>query len=74
MTSNIVESWNFVFKGTCNLHVTPIIQSTYYRLGCLFSERAQGAFARVGSGDVFSAYCQKVLKDDIVKSNAHHVE
>ena len=39
-----------------------------------FAERAQGAFARVGSGDVLSEYCQKALKDDIGKSNTHHVE
>ncbi|KEH27111.1 hypothetical protein MTR_6g086695 [Medicago truncatula] len=25
MTSNLVESWNFVFKGTHNLPVTPIV-------------------------------------------------
>jgi hypothetical protein len=45
MASNIVESWNYVFKGTCNLPVTPIVQSIYYRLACLFAERAQGEFA-----------------------------
>jgi len=43
-------------------------------LACLFAERAQGAFARVGSRDVFSVYCQNMLKDDIVKSNTHYVE
>ena len=74
MTSNIVESWNSVFKGTRNLPVTPIVQSTYYRLACLFADRAQKAFARVGSGDLFSEYCQNVIKDEIVKSNTHHVE
>ena len=74
MTSNIVESWNSVFKGTRNLPVTPIVQSTYYRLACLFAEKAQGAFVRVGSGDVFGEYCQNVLKDDIVKSHTRHVE
>ena len=74
MTSNIVESWNSVFKGTRNLPVTPIVQSTYYRLACLFADRAQKAFARVGSGDLFSEYCQNAIKDDIVKSNTHHVE
>jgi len=71
MTSNIFESWNPVFKGTRNLPVTPIVQSTYYRLACLFAKRAQGAFARIGSGDVFSLYCQNMLKDYIVKSNTH---
>jgi len=58
-----------MFKGTHNLPVTPIVQSTYYRLECLFADRAQKAFARVGSRDVFSEYCQNVIKDDILKSN-----
>ncbi|AES88467.1 hypothetical protein MTR_4g055480 [Medicago truncatula] len=60
---------NYVFKETRNLPVTPIVQSTYYRLACLFADRAQKAFARVDSGDLFSEYCQNVIKDDIVKSS-----
>jgi len=73
MTNNFVESWDSVL-GTRNLHVTPIVQSTYYRLTCLFPERAQRVFARVGSGDVFSEYCKKANKNDIVKSNTHQIE
>jgi len=74
MTSNIVESWNYVYKGTRYLPVTLIVQSTYYRLACLFVDRAQKMFARVGSGDAFSEYYQNAIKDGIVKSNTHHVE
>ncbi|KEH27109.1 hypothetical protein MTR_6g086675 [Medicago truncatula] len=74
MTRNFVESWNSVFKGTCNLPVTPIFQSNYYRLESVFAERAQSVFARAGSGDVFSEYYKKAIKDDIVKSNTHQVE
>ncbi|AES81456.1 hypothetical protein MTR_7g092950 [Medicago truncatula] len=67
------QLWNSMFKGTRNLPVTFIVQSTYYRLVCLFAERAQGVFARVGSGDVFNEYCVNVVKDDI-NSNTYHVE
>jgi len=63
-----------VFKGTHNLPVTPIVQSTYYRLVYLFAQRAQGVFERVGYKDVFNEYCQKALKDDIGKFNTHYVE
>ena len=63
-----------MFKGTCNLPVTPIFQLTYYRLACVFAELAQSVLARVGYGDVFSEYCKKAIKDDTVKSNTHQVE
>jgi len=74
MTTNIVESWNFVFKGTRNLPITAIVQSTYYRLGCLFADRAHKAYARVGCGDIFTEYCMDVIKEDLHKSNTHQVE
>jgi hypothetical protein len=74
MTTNIVESWNNIYKGVRNLPITALVQSTYYRLACLFANRAQKAYARVGSGDPFTDHCMKEIQESVIKSNTHQVD
>ncbi|XP_015946046.1 uncharacterized protein LOC107471119 [Arachis duranensis] len=59
MTTNISECVNSVLKGTRNLPVTSLVQSTYGRLAQLFVVRGQTAEAQLGSGNEF---CQALAK------------
>ncbi|XP_025627980.1 uncharacterized protein [Arachis hypogaea] len=59
MTTNISECVNSVLKGTRNLPVTVLVQSTYGRLAQLFVVRGQTAEAQLGSGNEF---CQALAK------------
>nr|XP_025607757.1 uncharacterized protein LOC112701179 [Arachis hypogaea] len=59
MTTNISECVNSVLKGTHNLPVTSLVQSSYRRLAQLFVVRGQTAEAQLGSGNEF---CQALAK------------
>ncbi|XP_057720749.1 uncharacterized protein LOC130935168 [Arachis stenosperma] len=59
MTTNISKCVNSVLKGTRNLPVTSLVQSTYGRLAQLFVVRGQTAEAQLGSGNEF---CQALTK------------
>ncbi|XP_015932905.1 uncharacterized protein LOC107459205 [Arachis duranensis] len=59
MTTNISECVNSVLKGTRNLPVTSLVQSTYGRLAQLFVVRGQTVDAQLGSGNEF---CQALAK------------
>ena len=43
-------------------YITHIVQSTYYRLACLFADKAQKASTRVGSEDLFSEYYHNAIR------------
>jgi len=74
MISNLIESWNFVFKETRNLPIIALVQSIYCRLGFLFAERAHSAFVMAGFGDAFTKHCMDALKEEVGKSNIHQVD
>ncbi|CAK8560468.1 unnamed protein product [Lathyrus sativus] len=69
MTTNLVESMNYVFKGTHNFPITTLISATYYRLRLLFAERG----AMLNSGQTFTENCVKVMNEETTKSNTHQV-
>ncbi|XP_024628916.1 uncharacterized protein [Medicago truncatula] len=73
MTSNLVESQNNVYKGIRGLPITAIVKASYYRLAALFAKRGHEAAARVNSGEPFSENSMKYLRNEVIKSNSHHV-
>lgn len=73
MTTNVSESINAVLKGTRNLPITALVQSTYYRLGVLYAERGQQHQASLASGRVYTDDCMDKIKCEVGKSNTHQV-
>lgn len=54
MTTNLVESMKFVFKGIHNLPITALVQATYFRLGALFETRRSKWSSVLQSGQLLS--------------------
>ncbi|XP_073223545.1 uncharacterized protein [Cicer arietinum] len=73
MTTNISKSINAVLKGTHNLPITALVQSTYYRLGVLYAKRGQQHHASLASGRVYTDDCMNKIKCEVGKSNTHQV-
>ncbi|XP_012570323.1 uncharacterized protein [Cicer arietinum] len=73
MSANVSESINAVLKGTRNLSITALIQSTYYRLGVLYAERGQQHQTSLASGRVYTDDCMDKIKCEVGKSNTHQV-
>lgn len=73
MTTNLVESMNFVFKGVKNLPITALVRATYFRMGTLFESRRSKWGSVLQSGQMFSETCQKFLKEELAKANTYLV-
>jgi hypothetical protein len=73
MTKNLVESMNFVFKGTRKLLITALVKETYFRLGALFEIRRSKWTSVLQSGQLFSDASVKFIKEEAAKANTHVV-
>nr|XP_027186865.1 uncharacterized protein LOC113784814 [Cicer arietinum] len=71
MTTNLVESINRVLKGTRNLPITALVQSTYFKTGTLFPTKGKRHASILASGQVYTETCIKFMKLEISKSNSH---
>ncbi|XP_025628660.1 uncharacterized protein [Arachis hypogaea] len=63
MTTNLVKCINSVMKGSCNLPVTAIIRSTFYRLNELFTRKSAEAHERVRNGFTYSEFSTKRVEE-----------
>nr|XP_025682556.1 uncharacterized protein LOC112783722 [Arachis hypogaea] len=73
MTTNISECVNSVLKGTRNLPVTSLVQSTYGRLAQLFVVRGETAEAQLGSGNEFCLALAKAIDQNLRDSRCFTV-
>ena len=73
MTTNLAECINKVLKGTRNLPITVIVQSTYYRLTELFVQRGMRAQAMMASGHLYTENLVEKIEKERAISNSHRV-
>lgn len=62
VTTNHVQSINFVFKGTWNLPITGLVRATYYNLGALFANRGLKWSWVLESDKLYTENCMNVKK------------
>lgn len=63
LTTNLVESMNFVFKGIWNLPITVLVIATYFRLGSLFEIGCSKWSSVLQSGQLFSDASMKFIEE-----------
>lgn len=73
MTTNRIQSMNFVLKATCNLPITALVRSTYFRSGTLFWKRRHDWTKMLALGKVNTDNCIKGIENEIIKSYIHNV-
>lgn len=73
MTTNLTESINSVLKATRNLHITALVNSTYFRLGILFGKIGHEWTKMLGYSQVYTNNCMKGIEEDVIKSNSRKV-
>ncbi|XP_025678700.1 uncharacterized protein [Arachis hypogaea] len=62
MTTNISECINAVMKGSRNLPITALVNSSYFRLGELFARKGSEALAQLQVGAKFSQTLMKAIE------------
>jgi hypothetical protein len=73
MTTNLMESMNYVFKGIQNLPITALARATYFRLESLFEIRRLKWSSVLQSKQLFSETSMKFIKEEASKANTHVV-
>ena len=73
MTTNLMESMNYVFKGIQNLPITALVRATYFRLESLFEIKRLKWSSVLQSGQLFSETSMKFVKEEVSKANTHVV-
>ncbi|KAI5425822.1 hypothetical protein KIW84_031589 [Lathyrus oleraceus] len=73
MTTNLAESMNSSLKATCNLPITTLVKSSYFRLGTLFGKRGHDWTKMLGSSQVYTNNYMKGIEEKVTKSNSHKV-
>lgn len=73
MTTNLLESMNYVFKGILNLLIIALVIATYFRLGSVFEIIRSKWGLLLQSGQVFSKTSMKFIKEEVGKANTHVV-
>ncbi|XP_057719343.1 uncharacterized protein LOC130933743 [Arachis stenosperma] len=63
VTTNLVECINSVLKGACNLPVTVLVRSTFYRLYELFTRKSTEAHERLRNGFTNSEFATKRVEE-----------
>ncbi|XP_012572487.1 uncharacterized protein [Cicer arietinum] len=73
MTTNLSECMNNVLKGTHNLPISSLVQTTYYRVTVKFEERGTHVQAMMTSGLIYSNTIIQNLNKERSMSNSHEV-
>ena len=73
MTTNLVESMNFVFKGIKNIPITSLVRATYFRLGLVFEIKHLKWSSVLQIEQLFSETSTKFIKEEASKANTHVV-
>ncbi|CAK8576218.1 unnamed protein product [Lathyrus sativus] len=73
MTTNLAEAMNSVLKATCNLPITELVKSMFYRLRSLFGKRGHDWTKLLASGQTFTENCNKGMTDEASKSSSYNV-
>jgi len=73
MTTNLVDSINYVLKKTRNLPISSMVMATYTRCNKFFTDRGRQVEAMMVVGHVYSKVAAKALEDEQSKANTHTV-
>jgi len=73
MTTNLVDSINFVLKKTRNLPISSMVMATYTRCNKFFRERSRQVEVMMIVGHVYFEVAAKALEDAQSKANTHTV-
>ncbi|CAK8537186.1 unnamed protein product [Lathyrus sativus] len=67
------RSYELGLKDTRNLPITPLVKSTFYRLGSLFGKQGHDWTKMLASNQTFTENCNKGMADEASKSSRHNV-
>nr|KYP31704.1 hypothetical protein KK1_047831 [Cajanus cajan] len=73
MTTNLVETINFILRKTTNLPISAIIMLKYKRCNSLFIQRGKEVDAKLRVGQVYTKIINRAMRDAKSKANSHHV-
>ena len=73
MTTNMLEVFNSVLKGACNLPFTALVQLTFFRLNSYFVARRELGANRLASDELFTPYVDAHIQGRVVKAGSMEI-